>query len=379
MLNEFARKQLHFIIQKYGQLIVDDARRCKGLLKDLAPKHQRETNLIMLVQEHKLISELLRESQIPVSIKLDRLSQKLHDNVGIQKDFALWAIESWAIALKILPSEYQDLVPDKHDDFYKDNIPERLFELGERFYNGYGVEKDGIEAFKYYKLAAEQGHIEAQYNMGEMYHWGQYVDTNYTEALKWYQLAAERGHIESQNNLGDLHYYGDGVPENEGEALKWYQLAADQGHAESQFCIGWIYSFSTDIEKNEGEVLKWYQLAAEQGHVEAKEELSAIYYEYGLQFQCPGVNKNTDEAILWYRLAAEQNHFPSQQLLFMLAERGYVEAQFNLGEMYFFGKGLEKNEQEAFKWYVLAAQLGHKEAKEKLSNLHYLNLNITYN
>ena len=47
MLEEFPRKQLHFIIQKYGHPIVDDARRCKGLLKDLAPKHQREINLIL--------------------------------------------------------------------------------------------------------------------------------------------------------------------------------------------------------------------------------------------------------------------------------------------------------------------------------------------
>ena len=161
MLEEFARKQLHFIIQKYGQSIIDDTRRCRGVLKDLAPKHERETNLLLLVLEHKLIGEILQETQLPVFVKLDRLAQKLHDNVGIQKDFALWAVESWAMALNVMPFT-QENVSNNQNNFYKDNIPERLFELGERFYNGYGVEKNEKEAFKYYQLAAEKGHAGAK-------------------------------------------------------------------------------------------------------------------------------------------------------------------------------------------------------------------------
>jgi hypothetical protein len=112
MLEEFPRKQLHFIIEKYGQSIIDDTRRCRGVLKDLAPKHERETNLLLLVLEHKLIDELLQETQFSSFIKLDRLAQKLHDKVGIQKDFALWAVQSWAMALNIVSSP----LPQKHDE-----------------------------------------------------------------------------------------------------------------------------------------------------------------------------------------------------------------------------------------------------------------------
>ena len=392
MLEEFPRKQLHFIIQKYGHPIVDEARRCKGLLKDLAPKHQRETNLILLVQEHKLVNELLQESQLPLSIKLDRLAQKLHDNVGIQKDFAHWAIESWAIALKILPSDYQDLVPDKHDDFYKDNIPERLFELGERFYNGYGVEKDGIEAFKYYRLAAEQGHIEAQYNLAWIYDenesnteesikwyrsaaeqghakaqynlgWIYEAKENIEEAIKWYLLAAEQNDVDAISNLGSINFYG--IEKNEEEAFKWWRLAAEQGdmdsfeeiidlanegYAEAQFSLGEIHYFGQCVEKNNAEAFKWYLLAANQGHVESQYSLGELYY-YG-----DGFSGNETEAFKWYQLAANQGH---------------VESQYSLGRMYYLGNGVEKNEEQSFKWYQLAVEQGHEDAKSELSLIYY--------
>jgi len=59
MLDNHPRHQLRFIIDNYGRSIIDDPRRCRGMLKDLAPKHIRETNLLMLAlgitqQEQKI-------------------------------------------------------------------------------------------------------------------------------------------------------------------------------------------------------------------------------------------------------------------------------------------------------------------------------------
>lgn len=52
-----------------------------------------------------------------------------------------------------------------------------------------------------------------------------------------------------------------------------------------------------------------------------------------------GVEENDQEAIKWYRLAAEQ---------------GYADAQNNLGVMYAIGQGVTKNYVEAYKWAILA-------------------------
>ena len=39
--------------------------------------------------------------------------------------------------------------------------------LGWCYQNGTGVVKDEVEAVKYYKMAADQGYANAQYNLGE--------------------------------------------------------------------------------------------------------------------------------------------------------------------------------------------------------------------
>ena len=114
MLDNHPRHQLRFIIDNYGRSIIDDPRRCRGMLKDLAPKHQRETNLLMLALDQKLVAELTQKTHTPILMHLDILAQRLHNNVGIQKDYAVWAIESWALALDVIqqPSAQQIITPE---------------------------------------------------------------------------------------------------------------------------------------------------------------------------------------------------------------------------------------------------------------------------
>ena len=114
MLDNHPRHQLRFMLEKYGRSIIDDPRRCRGMLKDLAPKHQRETNLLMLALDQKLVAELTQKTHTPILMHLDLLAQRLHNNVGIQKEFAVWAIESWALALDVIqqPSAQQAITPE---------------------------------------------------------------------------------------------------------------------------------------------------------------------------------------------------------------------------------------------------------------------------
>ena len=114
MLDNHPRHQLRFMLEKYGRSIIDDPRRCRGMLKDLAPKHQRETNLLMLALDQKLVAELTQKTHTPILMHLDILAQRLHNNIGIQKDFAVWAIESWALALDVIqqPLAQQAITPE---------------------------------------------------------------------------------------------------------------------------------------------------------------------------------------------------------------------------------------------------------------------------
>lgn len=51
------------------------------------------------------------------------------------------------------------------------------------------------------------------------------------------------------------------------------------------------------------------------------------------------------------------------------ADRGYVEAQYILGEMYTSGSEIENDKEQAIFWLQKAARQGHKDAKYELNNL----------
>lgn len=48
------------------------------------------------------------------------------------------------------------------------------------------------------------------------------------------------------------------------------------------------------------------------------------------------------------------------------AELGYEWGQFNLGNMYELGKGVEQDYKEALTWYLKAAEQGNQDATERL-------------
>ena len=67
-----------------------------------------------------------------------------------------------------------------------------------------------------------------------MYARGEGVLEDDVEAVRWYRLAAEQGHAGAQANLGFMYSNGAGVPEDAVLAYMWWNLAAAQGHEAAQ-------------------------------------------------------------------------------------------------------------------------------------------------
>ena len=63
--------------------------------------------------------------------------------------------------------------------------------------------QDNAEAVKWYRLAADQGIAEAQYNMGIMYKNGQGVPKDYVQAHMWFNLAASQFSAWKKENRAD--------------------------------------------------------------------------------------------------------------------------------------------------------------------------------
>lgn len=57
-------------------------------------------------------------------------------------------------------------------------------------------------------------------------------------AVHYFRLAAERGHVDSQYNLGVCYQHGLGVQKCQNTALRYYQKAALRGDPDAQeMCI----------------------------------------------------------------------------------------------------------------------------------------------
>jgi TPR repeat protein len=255
------------------------------------------------------------------------------------------------------------------------------YNLGVCLYNGIGVEKNHVEAVKWYRKAAEQDDPLAQFNLGYCYENADGVLKDEVAAVEWYRKAAEQNNARAQVNLGSCYAEGTGVPKDDVEAVKWYRKAAEQNVPQAQFALGVCYENGGGLRKDDVEAVKWYRKAAEQNLAPAQFNLGNGYHN-GI-----GVEKDDVEAAKWYRKAAEQgNAFAQLQLGVCYyngsgAEKDYVEAvkwcrkaaeqnlapaQLSLGECYASGEGVTKDEAEAVTLYRKAAEQNFAPAQFKL-------------
>ncbi len=82
--------------------------------------------------------------------------------------------------------------------------------------------------FRFWGLA-RSGDPEAQFNLAQLYRLGRGIQRDLVQARRWYERAAERGYGPAQYQLGVLWERGDGVPADATEARGWYVRAAQQG------------------------------------------------------------------------------------------------------------------------------------------------------
>jgi TPR repeat protein len=141
--------------------------------------------------------------------------------------------------------------------------------LGDRYFNGDGVEMDRTESAKWFRKAAEQGNASAQTMLGLSLEHGQGVAPDNVEAVKWYRKAAEQGDASAQCILGTHYSTGEGVAKNEVESVNWYRKAAEQGDDDAQNALGNHYALGLGVEKDYVEAYKWFLLAASQGQEDA--------------------------------------------------------------------------------------------------------------
>lgn len=219
---------------------------------------------------------------------------------------------------------------------------------------------------------AEQGDPAAETMVAWLYRDGLGVKRNYKEAVKWYGKAAEQNYSRAQQNLSHLYYDGLGVDQDRQNACFWWILALDTDT--HMMCD--VHLTRQEIKEVQQRVKDWRALRpelllqdkAERGDADAQYSLGIKY------FSGDGVPQNFDTAEKWFRKARGNGKLGAssylarlyvggnsadQKVAFKLFEEaanaGDTGSQFQLGHMYWHGKGAPQSDVEAYFWMYLSS------------------------
>lgn len=123
-------------------------------------------------------------------------------------------------------------------------------------------------------------------------------DERYDEAVSRCSALADRGLVFPQVWLGWMHLTGRGVQQNLTTAEDWFSRAAKQGSPHGQYWLGYICR----VQHRLAEARYWLEEAAAQGDSPSIYEMGRLYL-FG-----EGVQRNREKAFLYFREAAKRGH-----------------------------------------------------------------------
>lgn len=170
--------------------------------------------------------------------------------------------------------------------------------------------KEYGEAYDVMVSAAEKGLAPAQSRLGYMYAEGLGVTQDSEKSEHWYRMAANQGDIDAMVSLGNIYY---GIRNDFNTAFHYYSDAAYAGDAEAQLSLAYMYLRGEGVEQDYEKAFKWTEKSAEQGLAQAQNELGRAYEQ---------MKQDYNKAIEWYKKAAVQGYQDAQKNLDRLYENG---------------------------------------------------------
>ena len=111
-------------------------------------------------------------------------------------------------------------------------------------------------------LRAYEGDREAQFEVGLLFTNDQFDQPDFEQAVYWYKQAARQGHVLAQYNLGHQYITGEGVARNERTAMQWWLEAAKSDHGPAQFNVGRAYYLGIGLQEDHKLSRYWFEQAA---------------------------------------------------------------------------------------------------------------------
>ncbi|MGM9972261.1 MAG: toll/interleukin-1 receptor domain-containing protein [Anaeroplasmataceae bacterium] len=207
---------------------------------------------------------------------------------------------------------------------------------------------DAQEYTKSFPLFLELGNNNygnAYFYLGYCYKNGCGVEKNYEEAFKWYQKSYDFGCTAAINNLGICYENGQGVKKNIDKAIELYELAIKKCNEKyAYYNLAGIYENGSNGKVDLELAQENYKKAADLGYETAKKKYEELSNKILRQEQ----DKKYAEAKKYYNDKEYTKAFP---IFLELGNNNYVDAYNYLGGCYQYGRGVEENYNESYKWY----------------------------
>ncbi|GBC01733.1 hypothetical protein RclHR1_04300015 [Rhizophagus clarus] len=136
--------------------------------------------------------------------------------------------------------------------------------VGYFYENGFGVGKNEIVAFEWYKKASEMNNINGHFELGYCYNYGYSIKRSLKEAIRLYKFSSDEGLNVATYFLAN-NYEFDNQKNNFNEAFKLYKKSAENGFIPSQYKLATFYEEGKGTQQNKKEALKWYKRFLENG------------------------------------------------------------------------------------------------------------------
>ncbi|KQM66957.1 MULTISPECIES: SPOR domain-containing protein [unclassified Sphingomonas] len=105
---------------------------------------------------------------------------------------------------------------------------------------------DWATAVREWQQPGAAGDADAQFNLGQAYKLGRGVPMDMAQAERWYALAAQQGHRQAEDNYG-LILFQNG---KRADAVKWLEKSSLRGEARSQFVLGTMLFNGDSVPKD---------------------------------------------------------------------------------------------------------------------------------
>ncbi|MDM8567034.1 hypothetical protein QUF74_15460 [Candidatus Halobeggiatoa sp. HSG11] len=106
-MQDFPREKLKELVEQQGSMLGEDAERCEFFLRNACgSEYKREVFVLVNAVKEGIPKELAYPPQaLPLDVVSDYLSQRLVDNLWLDRVASEWAVQTWAIALGLVTDE----------------------------------------------------------------------------------------------------------------------------------------------------------------------------------------------------------------------------------------------------------------------------------